>query len=365
MKPLGVGIVGCGFFGRQFANLVNEVDGMRTVAVYGGRNAQATAEETGSELAGSLEELIAHDRVEAIVIASPNHLHKEPALLAAAKGKHIFCEKPVSLALEDSRAMLAASRAAGVIFMAGHVLRLMAGIRRARQRIEQGAIGTPIVCHAERTGWEAPGAEESWKKDTARSGGHLFHHIHELDLLLAIMGPAEAVFTAGGRLAHPQGQQDDVLLLTLFFSGGRLGTMQYGSGFRAGEHYVKINGTEGYVLMDFKRSLVTISNASGIEEFGCCDCAEEDAERVSLYQKMDGGIIHGDPAIRPPRFLSNLMRLEMEKFRDAVQAGHVPSGLEPLFDGTAAYESISAASAAMQSLRESRVVQVELKERGV
>ena len=351
MRELGVGIVGC-------ARLANKVTGMKTVAVFGGRNAAETAEETGSMLTSSLEELLHLDEVDAVIIASPNDSHKKPALMAAAKKKHVFCEKPVALTPEDAAEMLDVCQKENVRFMAGHILHLMPGVVQAKALIAQGMIGTPIICHAERTGWEAPQPTDNWKKNTSRSGGHLFHHIHELDLLLSIMGPAEAVFTAGGRLAHLEGEQDDTLLLTLFFSDGRLGTMQYGSAFRSGEHFVKINGTEGFILLDFKQSLITMQNDTGEKQFGLHANATENENRIALYKGLDGGVIHGNPSLRPPLFLSALMKRELETFRDAVISNDVPEDLRSLFDGTAASQSVATAYAAMQSLSAGSVISI-------
>lgn len=328
------------------------------MAVLGGRNAAETAAETGSVFTDSLEELFHLDEVDAVIVASPNDSHKEPTLMAAANKKHVFCEKPVALTPEDTAEMLEACRKQNVRFMAGHILHLMPGIVQVKALIAQGAIGTPIICHAERTGWEEPKSTDSWKENSSRSGGHLFHHIHELDLLLSIMGPAEAVFTAGGRLAHHQGKQDDTLLLTLFFSDGRLGTMQYGSAFRSGEHFVKINGTDGSILLDFKQSRVTLQNERGVKKFGLHANPTEDENRIALYKNLDGGVFHGNPVVRPPLFLSSLMKRELETFRDAVMSNNVPEGLRLLFDGTAAYQSVATAHAAMQSLSERRVISI-------
>lgn len=359
MDTIGIGVIGCGYFGREFANLANEVNGLRTVAVFGGRNAAKTAEETGSVFTDSLEALLEVEGVDAVIIASPNDSHKEPALMAAARKKHVFCEKPVALTPEDTSEMLDACLSQNVRFMAAHIMHLMPGIAKAKLLIEKGEIGTPILCHAERTGWDEPKPADNWKKNTERSGGHLFHHIHELDLLLSIMGPAEAVFTAGGRVAHRQGEQDDTLLLTLFFSDGRLGTMQYGSAFRSAEHFVKINGTEGFVLLDLKKSQITVENSAGVKAFNCHDSRAENEERVALYKGMDGSVIHGDPSLRPPMFLKTLMKRELEVFRDAIRHDVIPESLQSLFDGSAAYRSVATASAAMRSLTAKRVIPIK------
>ncbi|WP_376773934.1 Gfo/Idh/MocA family oxidoreductase [Paenibacillus phytorum] len=238
--------------------------------------------------------------------------------------------------------------------MAGHIMHFMNGVRQVKQWILDGEIGRPIVCHSERTGWEDQQTTVSWKKNNATSGGHLFHHIHELDFLQAIMGPAVSVCMAGGNLAHQGegfGDEEDVLLLTLKFADGTLGTMQYGSGFRWGEHFVKINGTEGAILLDLKNSKVELNKGGYITSHNLNYSAEEDLERAQSYQKVDSGVAYGTAVSKMPHWLATLIEKEMTAFRDAVQGKPVQESLQSLFDGTAATTSIVTAEAAMASLR--------------
>lgn len=361
MKQVTFGVVGCGYFGGELARILNRMEYSRVAAVYGGSRAKALAEELGCDEALELTELVMREDIDAIVVANPSHLHKESVIQAAQAGKHVFCEKPVSLSLQDCDEMIAACRDAGVLFMVGHIMHFMNGVKQVKQWIEDGEIGRPIVCHAERTGWEDRQHSVSWKKNQATSGGHLFHHIHELDFLQSIMGPAVAVTMAAGNLAHQGegfGDEDDVLLLTLEFPGGALGTMQYGSGFRWGEHFVKINGTEGAILLDMTNSKVLLKKGNQVIESMLNYSEEEDLERAQSYRKVDGGVAYGTAASQMPGWLSTVMKLEMEAFRDAVQGKEAEPGLGMLFDGSAGRSSIATAEAALESARSKRRVMI-------
>lgn len=68
-----------------------------------------------------------------------------------------------------------------VTFMAGHVMNFFHGIRHAKKLINNGVIGDVLYCHSTRNGWEEQQLTISWKKICEKSGGHLYHHIHELD----------------------------------------------------------------------------------------------------------------------------------------------------------------------------------------
>ncbi|WP_282936035.1 Gfo/Idh/MocA family oxidoreductase [Paenibacillus sp. RC67] len=354
MKKVTFGVVGCGYFGGELARILNRIENSRVAAVHGGTRAKALAEELGCEEAAELEELVLREDIDAIVVANPSHLHKDSVIQAARAGKHVFCEKPVALSLHDCDDMMAACRESGVLFMVGHIMHFMNGVKQVKQWIADGEIGRPIVCHAERTGWEERQQTVSWKKNQATSGGHLFHHIHELDFLQSIMGPAVAVTMASGNLAHQGdgfGDEDDVLLLTLEFPGGALGTMQYGSGFRWGEHFVKINGTEGAILLDMTNSKVQLKKGNQLIESMLNYTEEEDQERAQSYRKVDGGVAYGTAASPMPGWLSTVMKLEMEAFRDAVQGKQPEAGLDMLFDGSAGRSSIATAEAALESAR--------------
>lgn len=361
-RKVRFGIVGCGYFGSGLAHTLHGMERAEVAAVFGGRGAQPLAEQLGCRQAESLEALMRMEDVDAVIVASPSYAHRDPVVLAAQYGKHVFCEKPVALSLRHCEDMLAACREANVLMMAGHIYYFLNGVRQVRQWIADGIIGRPIVVHSERTGWEFKQAEVSWKKNNETSGGHLFHHIHELDLLQTIMGQAQAVCTAGGNLAHNEegyGNEDDVLLVMMQFDGGAVGSMQYGSGFRWGEHYVKINGTEGAILIDFKKSKVLLNKDGRMTEHLLHENEEEDRERAAFNEGGNGGIAYGKGTVaKHMGFIQTMMRREMEAFRDAVLGLPVPAMIRPLFDGTAARSSVATAEAALVALKERRWVPV-------
>ncbi|MCY9656448.1 Gfo/Idh/MocA family oxidoreductase [Paenibacillus chondroitinus] len=362
MTSLGFGVIGCGNFGGEFARILNGLEGTRTVAVVGGADdsAKLLSEELQCATAASVEALVARDDVDAVIVASPNHLHKQHVILAAQHGKHVFCEKPIALSLADCEDMIAACRRASVHMMAGHILHFMSGVQQVKRLIEQGAIGKPIVSHAERTGWQDKQAGSSWKQNPAQTGGYLFHFIHELDLVQTLLGPAASVVLAGSWIdpALHASSNPDHLLLTMEFSNGALGTMQYGSGFRQGGHFVKINGTEGAVFVNFKRSEIVVKSGNHITSFGINGSPDEDEDRVHDYRRAEGKVVFTSPQTRPPLFLRKPMEAEMACFRDAIAGKPVAQAYLSLFDGTSARSSIATAEAAMVSLRKQSWKQV-------
>ena len=106
MKTIGYAIVGTGYFGAELGRIMNEQEGAHVVAILDPENAQTIAQELGCDVETDLDTLCARDDVDAVLVASPNYLHKEPVLAAARHKKHVFCEKPIALCYADCNEMV-------------------------------------------------------------------------------------------------------------------------------------------------------------------------------------------------------------------------------------------------------------------
>ena len=358
MKTIGYAIVGVGYFGAELGRIMNEQEGAKVVAVLDPNNGETIAKEYGCDVETDLDTLCAREDVDAVIVATPNYLHKEPVLVAAKHKKHVFCEKPIALSYADCDAMVKAAEENGVIFMAGHVMNFFHGVRH------DGKIGRVLYTHSARNGWEEPQPEISWKKIRAKSGGHLYHHIHELDCIQFIMGPATEVTMTGGNVAHKGeqfGDEDDMLFLNLEFGNGTYAICEYGSAFHWPEHYVLIQGTKGAIRIDMCNVGMTVKTADGSEEhYLVHETKEEDDDRTRIYHstEMDGAIQYGHPGKKPPLWLHGIMKNEMKFFNGIMHGEPVTEEFKPLLTGQAARAAIATADAATLSLREDRKVKV-------
>ncbi|MCI8659875.1 MAG: Gfo/Idh/MocA family oxidoreductase [Lachnospiraceae bacterium] len=364
MKEIGYAIVGTGYFGAELGRILNEQESAKVVAVLDPENGETIAEEYGCEVETDLDALCSRKDVDAVIVATPNYLHKEPVIIAARHKKHIFCEKPIALSYQDCDEMVKAAEENGVVFMAGHVMNFFRGIRHTKQLISQGKIGRVLYAHSARNGWEEPQPEISWKKIRSKSGGHLYHHIHELDCIQFIMGPAETVTMTGGNVAH-QGEQfgdeDDMLFLNLEFGNGTHAICEYGSAFHWPEHYVLVQGTKGAIRVDMCNVGMTVKLSDGTEEhYLVHESQEEDDDRTRIYHstEMDGAIQYGHPGKKPPLWLHGIMKNEMKYFNGIMHGDSVPEEFMPLMTGEAARAAIATADAATLSIRENRKVSV-------
>ncbi|MPV35519.1 Gfo/Idh/MocA family protein [Georgenia subflava] len=363
MDQVRYGIVGTGYFGAEIGRYLASRPDAAVTVVHDPDNGERFAAEVGARAATSAEELCAAADVDAVVVASPNWAHREPVVLAARSGKAVFCEKPIALSYEDCAAMVEETSRAGVLFMAGHVMNFMAGVRRAKALIAEGAIGEVLFCRAVRNGWEDPQGAVSWKKRRELSGGHLYHHIHELDLIQSIMGPAQVATMVGGNVAHRGegfGDEDDMLLITLEFGPDRFATLEYGSAFRWPEHHVLVQGTLGAIRIDLQDPGCELRAPGREETFLLHRTQQEDDDRRAIYRgsETDGAVMYGNPERRPPLWLRGIIEEELSYFTGVLRGAAPLAEFAALTDGSAATAAIATADALTLSLRESRKVRV-------
>ena len=150
---LGWGIIGIGSHADlKIAPAMKLVDNAELVAVYSRVQSRADsfAERHGAPAAYSnLDALLADPRVDAVFVASPNYLHASQTIRAASAGKHVLAEKPMATTVSDAAAMVDACRDHGVKLGMGFELRFHPAHLRARQLIDEGAIGRIRLAHGQ------------------------------------------------------------------------------------------------------------------------------------------------------------------------------------------------------------------------
>lgn len=363
---IGYGVIGTGYFGADLARSIIKNEGAYLTAIYDPYNGSTIAKELNTDNESTVESLVQREDIDCIIVASPNYLHRDHVVLAAEHGKHIFCEKPIALSYNDCVEMVETCHNHNVLFMAGHIMNFFNGVQYAKKLIDKGEIGQVLFCHTARNGWQEPGTGqgESWKKQRHLSGGHLFHHIHELDFVQWIMGGTpESVNLSGGNVAH-QGKNDpdeeDLLIATLEYANNTFALLEWGSAFHWGEHYALIQGTKGAIKLDLQ-NVEGILRKNGEEtKFLIHETLEEDEDRRKIYNDRmeDGAVQYGKPGQVTPMWLATLIDKEMTYLHQLLKGEAVEPGFEKLIDGTAALEAIVTAQALVNSLEENRKVKL-------
>ena len=259
MKRLNVGLIGLGRLGRVYArDLATRIPETRLVAACDPvvSAAEEVAKEYDLPRAYSQAEALMDDaRVEAIVICTPTHIHREQVLAAASRKKPTFCEKPPALSLAEVGEMKAAIEQSGMFFQMGFMRRFDAGYAAAKKQIEAGRIGEPLVFKATSRDPFRPSLEYA---NPASSGGILVDMgIHDFDLARWFMGEVRTVSTVGAIIAYPElatvGDIDNAVA-SLTFTSGKLGVVDLSrSGIYGYDISTEILGLEGTVRIGYLR----------------------------------------------------------------------------------------------------------------
>ncbi|HTS26516.1 MAG TPA: Gfo/Idh/MocA family oxidoreductase [Bryobacteraceae bacterium] len=334
MTTLRVGLIGIGRLGRMYGEyLARRIPGVALAAV-ADRKADA-AESFAGEFGipkwyASHEDLLADPEVDAVAVITSTSTHKQVVMDAARSGKAIFCEKPISLTLEDAHEMIRAVEAAGVFFQMAFQRRFDAGYLAAKRKLEEGAIGEPVMLTSiSRDPFPPP----LTFCDPKVSGGLIADMgVHDFDVARMYMGEVKRVHAIGGTLAYPEmktvGDIDNAVI-DLIFHNGALGAVQLSRNAAWGyDIRAELWGTKGSIQIGYYR-------------------------QTPILMMTPAGITHD----AVPYF--------MERFEDAYLAQirnfaeHLRKGLPPSITGTDAVAALKISLAANRSLRECRPVDLE------
>ena len=182
MSDIGIGIIGSGFMGRTFSETITKrCTGAKLVAVTGGSRAEELAKDYGIDLAPSVDALVGRSDVDAVFVATPHHLHTEQSIAAATAGKHLLIEKPMACSVADCDAILAACEKAGVRHSISFSQRTRKCCRRAKELIDDGAIGRIVQLQSFALCPTGLGGLPPWQSNAENLGTLFGHAIHNFD----------------------------------------------------------------------------------------------------------------------------------------------------------------------------------------
>ncbi len=230
MRPR-IGIIGAGVMGTthskaihyclksglidgDFVGVADEDEGRRTAAAQASRATLVTA---------SADELIESPEINTIFICTPTFNHVELAQKVLARGKALFCEKPLAFNGHDAAIMRDAAKAAGVTHQVGLVMRFAPVIVVTRDLINDPASGRPMTCvMIDDQFFPIQGHYDSiWRADVTKVGaGTLLEHaIHDIDILISYFGRVKRVFGVTRHFFEKEGVED-LSSAILEFEGG-------------------------------------------------------------------------------------------------------------------------------------------------
>ncbi|MHB1560089.1 MAG: Gfo/Idh/MocA family protein [Isosphaeraceae bacterium] len=190
-REIRVGVIGCGGFGLYALQQFAQVPGVRLAGMAGTHReaALAAARRFGIPDVEEVDHLLERDDVDLVYIATPPFLHYPQAMAALAAGKHVICEKPLAMTLDEADAMIATARQADRMLVANLMQRYNPVYDAVKQLIASGAIGEVLHGTFENYASDENLPPEHWFWDRSKSGGIFVEHgVHFFDLFDGWLG---------------------------------------------------------------------------------------------------------------------------------------------------------------------------------
>ena len=284
------GLIGASNIAREWVIGAIRATGGEIVSVMSSNAERATAYAAANGIAKSttdLDALVSDPDIDAIYISTTNELHRDQTLAAARAGKHVLCEKPLALSLDDARAMAAACREAGVVMGTNHHLRNAGTHIAMRDAIAAGRIGTPLAARVFHAVYLPPFLQ-GWRIDRPDAGGGVILDltVHDADTLRFVLGdvPVEAI-AATQQGGMGQAGLADAVMGVLRFRSGLIAQFHDAFTVRFAGTGFEVHGTEGSligrdVMTQKPVGTVTLCTAAGEEQLR--------TDPLNLYERALG-----------------------------------------------------------------------------
>lgn len=266
MEKLNIGVIGLGAIGQKHCSAlaVLERANLCAVADVNANVLSTTAAQYAAAPYSTTEELLNHPGLDAVVIATPDDLHREACVLAAQHGKHILVEKPLATTIEDSQAIITAAEIAGVKLMVGFTLRFSLHYQQARKAVNDGTLGTLVSIFARRQN-----VISQPDRLKGRCGVLMFLGPHDFDVMRWIVGSEPVSIYSQAATSVPSAYPiENETFTTIKFANGVVGCAQIGWYLQdkhpAGKDFkLDIVGDKGSLNLDQMRQGLEIYTATG------------------------------------------------------------------------------------------------------
>jgi UDP-N-acetylglucosamine 3-dehydrogenase len=262
LRQVGIGVIGLGVMGSLFAKLAAQLPDAKLIGVadVAAERASKQGELLGVPAYTDYADLLHQDEVEAVVIATPDALHRAPAIAAAQAGKHIMLEKPLATTSSDGQQIIEACQTAGVTLMVGHVLRFDPHYGEAYRAVRNGKIGEVVHLTARRN---------TSTGDAERLAGRVsvvfYLGSHSVDAVQWVIGsPIVQVTSTSVRKLMTRFNTDDAVMSLLHFENGAIGMLENsfirpnGAATRRIGSSLVIMGTAGAVYVETNTAGATV-----------------------------------------------------------------------------------------------------------
>jgi UDP-N-acetyl-2-amino-2-deoxyglucuronate dehydrogenase len=255
-ERLRFGIVGCGVIGPVHAEAIASLPDAELVAVIDilPERAQQLASNYGATPYMDLQDMLAHERLDVVIICTPSGLHGEHACQVMRSGRHVIVEKPMEISRAAIEEMLRVQQETGVKLAVISQHRFDPASQQVHALIEEKAFGRLVLGNLIVPWWRSQAYYDSgeWRGTWALDGGGVLMNqsIHSIDLLQWFMGTVLSVNAYTDTLAHRM-ETEDVAVAVLRFANGALGTIAATTGAYPGvTTHVQVFGDKGSAVIE-------------------------------------------------------------------------------------------------------------------
>jgi 1,5-anhydro-D-fructose reductase (1,5-anhydro-D-mannitol-forming) len=328
-EELGWALIGASDIAKtRMIKAINSQPNSRVAAVFSSNADRAKAYAAENKIPkayDNLKTLLDDPQINVVYISTTNDLHRDQALAAAAAGKHILCEKPLALSVDDARQMLKAAQAANVVLGTNHHLRNAVTHRTLRKLVKEGAIGKPLAARVFHAVYLPPRLQ-GWRLSRPEAGGGVILDItvHDTDTLRFVLdSEVEDVIARSATQGLANGGMEDAVMGVMYFRDDVLAQFHDAFTVKHAPTGLEIHGTEGSL---FAVNVMT----------------QDPVGRVVLRRDSEETEIKLDPP-------EDLYVHSIRHFNQAVM-----TGTQPFATGTDGLRSLAVAVAALESSKSGR-----------
>lgn len=221
---INAALIGMGWWGKNIASAIQHKSQEIQFSLGVTKEIEPTqrfANSLGMELASDLEFALKQPEIKAIVLATPHSLHAQQIIACANAGKHVFCEKPLTLTLEEAKSAIAACEQNHVVLGVGQNKHFWPSMEKLRQLVASGILGQILHIEGHYSNEHSSKFFSDWRESPSESpaGGLTGTGIHMIEAFTYLMGPSKSVTASVSSLRSGPDPRDTTTVHVKFASG--------------------------------------------------------------------------------------------------------------------------------------------------